>query len=125
MKRVAPPGGAPAPTVADGLDLRALGLRVTERYGQEFPDEDQRYEPEVWRAWCCHDAQHIMQWAALDGKGALSLDHEVDWLASVLAARGFPLDRLARTLGLCAEAVAEEGREDVAVRLRRVAGRVG
>jgi hypothetical protein len=125
VKRVAPPGGTPPPEVADGLDLRALGLRVTDRYGREFPDEDERYDPAVWRAWCRHDSQHLIQWGVLDGQGAVSLDDEVAWLARVLAARDFPLDRLARTLELCADAVAEEGRDDVAVRLRGAAGKVG
>jgi hypothetical protein len=125
VKRVAPPTGAPPPEIADGLDLRALALRVTERYGREFPDEDERYEPAIWRAWCRHDAQHLMQWGVLDGQGAIYLDEQVAWLARVLAARDFPLDRLARTLELCADAVAEAGRDDVAVRLRAAAGKVG
>jgi hypothetical protein len=125
MKRVAPPSGAPAPETADGLDLRALAERVTDRYGREFPDEDERYEPAIWRAWCRHDAQHLLQWGVLDGQGAVSLDEQVAWLARVLSARDFPLDRLARTLELCADAIAEEGRDDAAVRLREVAGRLG
>ena len=125
MRRVAPPSGAPAPETADGLDLRALALQVTERYGHEYPDEDERYDPAVWRAWCRHDAQYLLQWAVLDGQELLSLSEQVAWLGRVLAARDFPLDRLARTLELCADVVGEEGREDVARRLRDVAGEVG
>jgi hypothetical protein len=26
-----------------------MAAEVTERYGREFPDEDERYEPKVWR----------------------------------------------------------------------------
>jgi hypothetical protein len=125
VKRTAPPSGAAPPEEAGGLDLRAMAERVTDRYGVEFPDEDERYEPAVWRAWCRHDAQYLLQWAVLDGQEALSLSEQVAWLSRVLAARDFPLDRLARTLELCADVVGEEGREDVARRLRDVAGEVG
>ena len=124
MRRVAPPSGAPAPETADGVDLRALGELVTNRYGREFPDEDERYDPAIWRAWCRHDAQYLLQWAILDADGTISLDEQVAWLARVLSARDFPLDRLARTLELCADAVATVGREDAAGRLRSVAGDV-
>ena len=119
-----PPGGAPAPEEAGGLDLRALGDQVTKRYGEEFPDEDERYEPAIWRAWCRHDAQYLMQWAILDGAGAVDLGEQVAWLARVLEAREFPLDRLARTLELCADALAAEGADVAAGRLRDVAGGV-
>ncbi len=124
MRRVAPPTGAPAPETADGVDLRALALRVTDRYGAEYPDEDERYDPAVWRAWCRHDAQYLLQWAVLDVEGTTSLDRQAAWLAGILEARGFPLDRLARTLELCADEVAGAGRDDAAERLRRAAGTV-
>ena len=113
------PSGAPPPEVAGGLDLRALAEQVTERYAAEFPDEDERYEPQVWRAWCRHDTQYLLQWAVLDTKGLAKLDDQVAWLARVLAARDFPLDRLARTLELAADVAHEAGRDDVAERLRR------
>jgi hypothetical protein len=125
MRRVAPPAGAPPPETADGLDLRVLAERVTDLYGGEYPDEDERYDRAVWRAWCRHDAQYLLQWAVLEGSELLSLSEQVAWLASVLAARDFPLDRLARTLELCADVVGAEGREDVAQRLRDVAKEVG
>ena len=112
------PSGAPPPEVAGGLDLRALAEVVTERYAAEFPDEDERYEPQVWRAWCRHDTQYLLQWAVLDTKGLARLDDQVAWLARVLAARDFPLDRLARTLELTADVAGEAGRDDVAERLR-------
>ena len=122
--RTAMPSGAPAPEEAGGLDLRAMAERVTERYGHEFPDEDERYEPKVWRAWCRHDTQYLLQWAVLDAEGATSLDRQVDWLAGVLDARGFPLDRLARTLELAADEADGERRPEVALRLRDAAGGV-
>jgi hypothetical protein len=124
MKRTAMPSGAPPPEEAGGLDLRAMAERVTDRYGVEFPDEDERYEPRVWRAWCRHDSQYLLQWAVLDAEGATSLQRQVDWLAGVLEARGFPLDRLARTLELCADEADTEDRADAASSLRDAAGGV-
>ncbi len=112
------PSGAPAPEEADGLDLRRMAEVVTDRYALEFPDEDERYEPKVWRAWCRHDTQYLLHWAVLDARGTAKIDDQVGWLARVLAARDFPLDRLARTLELAADVAAEEGRDDVAERLR-------
>ena len=120
-RRAAPPTGAPAPEHAGGLDLRTIAERVTERYGHEFPDEDERYEPAIWRAWCRHDAQYLLQWGVLDADGIVSLDEQVAWLARVLGARDFPLDRLARTLELCADELDREGRADAAGRLRDAA----
>ena len=124
MQRTALPSGAAPPEEAGGLDLRAMAQRVTDRYGVEFRDEDERYEPAVWRAWCRHDAQYLLQWALLDGREVLSLEEQVNWLARVLGARKFPLDRLARTLELCADELDEEGRGAPAARLREVAQEV-
>lgn len=121
-RRTAMPSGEPAPEEAGGLDLRRLAEVVTERYAAEFPDEDERYEPKVWRAWCRHDAQYLLQWGVLDVQGLTRLEDQVGWLARVLAARGFPLDRLVRTLELAADVAAAEGREDVGARLRAATG---
>jgi hypothetical protein len=112
------PSGAPPPEEAGGLDLRRMAEDVCERYAAVFPDEDERYEPKVWRAWCRHDTQYLLQWAVLDVELQLTLRDQVAWLARVLHARGFPLDRLARTLELAADVAAEHGRDDVAARLR-------
>lgn len=115
------PSGAAPPEAAGGLDLRAMAERVTDRYGVEFPDEDERYEPAVWRAWCRHDTQYLLQWAVLDVEQTTSLDAQVDWLAGILAARGFPLERLARTLELAGDEADAEQRTDVSGRLRAAA----
>ena len=115
------PSGAAPPEEAGGLDLRALAHRVTDRYGAEFPDEDERYAPEVWRAWCRHDTQYLLQWAVLDVEQTTSLDQQVAWLAGILDARGFPLDRLARTLELAGDEADAEQRTDVGDRLRAAA----
>ena len=112
------PSGAQAPEEADGLDLRRMAEVVTARYALEFPDEDERYDPKVWRAWCRHDTQYLLHWGILDARGTARIEDQVGWLARVLAARDFPLDRLARTLELAADVAAEAGSDDAAERLR-------
>ena len=66
-----------------------------------------------------HDNQHLLNWAALDVAGAVVLDEQVAWLARVLGARGFPVDRLARDLELAAAVVRDQvdGGEPMAQRL--------
>jgi hypothetical protein len=126
--RLAPPDGSAAPVEAvapDGtrVDVRELAREVCRRYRAEYPDEEERYGA-AGEAWCVHDNQYLLHWALLDAAGATSLDDQVHWLARVLAARDFPLDRLARDLELCADVVAASGHpwaEDVAGRLRAVA----
>jgi hypothetical protein len=115
-RRVEPPSGTAPPTAApspsgDGseIDLYALAAATVTRYYAEFTDEDAVYG-EVGRLWCQHDLQHLLNWAALDVAGHVSLDEQVAWLARILEAREFPILRLARSLELGAEVV----RSDVA-----------
>jgi hypothetical protein len=104
----APPSAAPSPVPGGGqLDLHALAAAVCERYYAEYRDEDAVYGP-VGRLWCQHDNQHLLNWAALDAAGAVTLDEQVAWLARVLEARQFPLLRLARSLELGGEVVREQ-----------------
>jgi hypothetical protein len=108
--RPAPPSGQPPPraaTLADGteVDLEALAAEVCGRYRAEHPDEEERYG-EAGHLWCLHDNQHLINWAALHTRGYVVLEEQVAWLAKVLEAREFPLDRLARDLDIAAEAVA-------------------
>jgi hypothetical protein len=115
----APRGGVQPPdTVAlDGgetLFVTQIAHEVTRRYGEEYPDSEAQYGP-AWRDWCVHDTRFLIGWAAL---GDDVLARNVRWLADVLAARKFPLDRLARTLDLAADAVAEQGADEIAARLR-------
>ena len=109
--RPAPPSGEPPPRRVrlgeEELDLEALATEVCVRYAAEFPDERERYG-EAGQAWCRHDNQHLLNWAALDAAGLVVLDDQVAWLARVLAAREFPLDRLARDLDIAAEVVSTE-----------------
>ena len=126
--RRAPPSGSAAPTdvtAPDGsvVDVRALAQEVCRRYRAEFPDEEQRYG-DAGQAWCVHDNQYLLHWALLDAQGSTSLADQVAWLARVLDARDFPLDRLARDLEICGDVVEESGHAwapDVAARMRAVA----
>ena len=127
-KRLSRPSGAPPPaqaTLADGAvrDLEPLAVEVTERYAQAFPDEDERYTRE-WRAWSNHDNQYVLWWALSDHAGTVDLWSQIAWLAGILEARGFPLDRLARNLQLTADVLGERvgGIADPAVHALRAAG---
>jgi hypothetical protein len=77
-RAVAPPSGSPAPQTAT-LAGRSLALHRL----------------------------HCLHWAVLDVEGSADVEREVAWLASILSARGFPLERLARNLELAADVVAE------------------
>ena len=128
--RPAPPSGAPPPRVAelaDGteIDLEALAREICERYRAEYPDEEERYG-EAGVLWCRHDNQHLLNWAVLHTRGFVVLDEQVAWLAKVLEAREFPLDRLARNLDLGADVVGARvaGADDVAAALRDAAAMV-
>jgi hypothetical protein len=124
VSRPAPPSGTAAPlevSAPDGtvVDVRSLAKQVCARYRAEFPDEAERYG-DAGQAWCVHDNQYILQWALLDVRGTTALADQIAWLARVLAARDFPLERLVRNLELAADVVAETGTAwaaDVAPRL--------
>ncbi len=110
-KHLARPSGAPPPaeaTLPDGsrLVLPPVAAEITERYAQTFPDEDDRYSPE-WRDWSTHDNQHVLRWALDAQRGLVDLWAQIAWLARILEARDFPLDRLARSLELAADVLAE------------------
>lgn len=114
-----PPSGHPAPVSAqlpggDSVDLRALAQEICGRYRAEFPDEEQRYG-DAGMAWCLHDNQHILNWAVTEVHGFGGLERQLDWLAGVLDARNFPLDRLARNLEIAAAVVAEAMPGDAAL----------
>jgi len=108
-----PPRGYPPPVNAelDGsrIDLRILAQEICARYRAEFPDEQQRYG-DAGIAWCVHDNQHILNWAVTELNGYGGFERQLAWLAGVLEARDFPLDRLARNLDIAA-AVSEDALE--------------
>ena len=112
MSRPAPPSGHAPPTEAaleggEPLDLAALAREICRRYRDEFPDERERYG-DAGGAWCVHDNQHILNWAVGARNGYVDLERELAWLARVLEAREFPLDRLARNLEIGAAVVEEQ-----------------
>lgn len=86
------------------LDLLALAREICLRYRLEFPDEEERFG-EVGNAWCVHDNQYVLDWAIEAVGGYVDMRQEISWLASVLEARDFPLDRLARNLDIGADVV--------------------
>lgn len=104
------PSGAPPPAVARiaGAEtpLGPLAVVICDRYREEFPDEAERYG-DAGTAWCRHDNQWLLSWAVGDVLGATDLCEQARWLAEVLEARGFPVDRLARDLEIAADVVAD------------------
>jgi hypothetical protein len=112
QRGLSPPSGYPPPEVAQTaeggtLRLRALAEEICRRYRAEFPDEQERYG-DAGTAWCVHDNQHILNWVTLESRGFIDLEERLAWLARVLEARDFPLQRLARNLELAAEVVRED-----------------
>jgi hypothetical protein len=109
---VGPPSGAPPPDRAElagadaPIDLVPLAEEICRRYRDEFPDEQGRYG-DAGMAWCVHDNQHILNWAVGARNGYVDLRKELAWLARVLEAREFPVERLARNLEIAAAVVAE------------------
>ena len=130
-KQISRPSGAPAPTTATLVDgtalvLEPLAIEIARRYAVSYPDEADRYSPE-WRDWCIHDNQHILRWALDAQQGLVDLSREISWLARILEARGFPLDRLSRNLVHAADVLVEHvgsaGHESASA-LRATADRV-
>jgi hypothetical protein len=99
-----PPSGASAPVTAElrdgeALDLRARAQQICRRYRDEFPDEKERYG-DAGMAWCMHDNQHLLNWAVAESNGYGGFKRQLAWLAGVVEARDFPLERLARDLDI-------------------------
>ena len=120
------PGGMAPPAEARlpggrVVELAEAAAEICRRYAAEFADEEARYG-EAWMPWCRHDNQHILNWAAEDVAGFNDLDRHLDWLYDLLAARGFPVERIPRNVELGADVLRERGEDDVAERLARAAG---
>lgn len=122
-RRLDPPADlAPASAWLDEgeeLELFPLAQEICRRYRHEFPDEPERYGAAV-DAWCVHDTQHLMNWGAEAVGGYVDMEREIGWLASVLEARGFPIERLARNLDIAADVVLETVRGGFAPKLATV-----
>jgi hypothetical protein len=123
-----PPSGAPPPTAAriDGrlVDLTGAADEVCRQYFEHYPDDRERYGS-AGADWCRHDTQWLLSWAVDDVRGATDLCEQARWLARVLQARRFPLERLAHSLELAAEVAAQgtfgEASGPVAARLSAAA----
>ena len=105
----APSGGAP-PEIAElpggqRLELAGPAREIAQRHRAEFPDEEERYG-DAGLEWCVYDSQWILAWAAADASGFEDLGRQIEWLAGVLDARGYPVQRLARNLEIAADVVA-------------------
>jgi hypothetical protein len=121
------PSGEPAPvsvTVSTGESIALLPLaqEICRRYRQEFPDEQERHG-EAGQAWCLHDNLYLLAWAVDDADGSLVMQTEVAWLARVLEARAFPLDRLVRDLDIAADVVRDRLASAFSGRVARVLAR--
>ncbi len=121
-RTVAPPrGGDPPPAelrLSDGeiVWLRPVAEEISRRLRAEFPEEEEYGDAGF--EWCVHDNQYLVRWATLPEP---SFRSQLDWLARLLEARGYPLERLSRDLAIAADVVAERWGEraaDVADRLR-------
>lgn len=103
---------SPVPTSDPGFpgEFLVIAERICERYHAEYPDTDERYGARG-RNYCAHDNAYLVAWmlqaAALAAPSIL--ERNVRWLADLLAARGFPLERYARNLQLVADAIVEAG----------------
>ena len=112
-KTLRPPAGGLAPpqavTLPDAteLDLRPIARKVTDAHFARHPDELERYG-EAGRAWCTHDNQHLLNWAALDLDGRADFDRQLRWLSNVLTARGYPLENVGDNLRTAAAVIESE-----------------
>ena len=118
------PSGSPPPDSARiaGVvtPLIPLADAICTRYRDEFPDEAERYG-DAGIEWCRHDNRWLLSWAASDVLGVTDLCEQASWLARILHARGFPVQRLARDLQIAAELVAQGSFGDASA---AVAGRL-
>ena len=110
-RTLSPPAGGtpPADTVVVGgatVLLAPLAHETARRHWDEFPDERERYGDAGFE-WCVHDTQYILWWAAVDETDGGILERQLAWLARVLSARGYPVDRLRRAVEIASEVTAE------------------
>ena len=86
-----------------------MAREICSRYYAQYTDEHDRYGARG-EAWCVHDNQHIVHWAALDLGQYTDLDAQLAWLGRLLEARDFPMDRFVRNLEIAAEVLAGQDR---------------
>ena len=89
------------------LHLTPLAHEIATRLRIEFPEEEAEYGDAGFE-WCVHDNRWLLGWAAdAEELGRNHFDDNVRWLAGLLDARAYPLERLARDLEIAADVVAE------------------
>jgi hypothetical protein len=124
--RLRPPAGGLTPpvvaTLPDGtqLDLLPLARQIAAEHLARHPEELERYGDAV-RAWCIHDNQHLLNWAALDLAGAGKLEAQLRWLGNVLTSRGYPLRSLVDDLHIAGSLLRRDPSSDAK---RALAGRL-
>ena len=107
MSRSAPPSGVNPPEafeLSDGtqIDLGPLAGQLCGLYYDVYPDDLERYGT-AGQAWCDHDSRYLLAWALEDARAStVDCVEQVQWLGRVLAARAFPIERLARHVELTA-----------------------
>jgi hypothetical protein len=104
--------------------LAPLAEAASDRHLATHAEELERYGPHA-RDWCVHDLQWLALWAAQDADGqGVDFTEQVDWLARVLDARGYPLASLADALGTLAGELRSAGLGTAAGVLEAGAARV-
>jgi len=105
----------------------ALVAAFRERLGA-VDHHDGFVDLQVWRndrdagdAWCRHDNQWILHWALEDLDGTTRLDDQLCWLAGVLDARDFPVERQVRNLEIDGEVAVMADQPELGRRLTRAA----
>ncbi len=127
MTRRNPPGGVTPPAafeLADGshVDLGPLAARLCRAYYEAYPDDLERYGS-AGQAWCDHDSRYLLAWALEDARaGTVDCVAQVQWLARVLTARAFPIERLARHVELASDVLRHPSLGDVGFRAARRMG---
>jgi hypothetical protein len=103
--------------------LTAFAEQASDRHLAAHPAELERYGSAA-RDWCVNDLGWLLLWAVMDADGqAVHFDAQLDWLARVLAARGYPMSSLADALDVLADEIAQT-LSGAAVKLRAGAIRV-
>ena len=108
----------------EAIHLAPLAHEICRRFLLEYPDDSERYG-DAALAWCVHDNQWLLGWAAEDREvGGTHFADNASWLARVLDARDYPTERLVRDLELAAEVVGgeSEAHRELADKLRQGAG---
>jgi hypothetical protein len=131
MSRTVPPSGVNPPAafeLSDGtrVDLGLLAGQLCGLYYDVYPDDLERYG-NAGEAWCDHDSRYLLAWGLEDARaGTVDCVEQVQWLGRVLAARAFPIERLARHVELTAAVLRTAGLGEIgsqaAERMSRAAG---